>query len=74
MGTLYSRCIGTLSAKGKYILPLDNDDMYLYKYAFDDIFKEINNNNLDMIKFNGIEAENIDGFFNNNINLQSLKI
>ena len=41
MGTLYSRCIGTLSAKGKYILPLDNDDMYLYKYAFDDIFKEI---------------------------------
>ena len=42
MGTLYSRCIGTLSAKGKYILPLDNDDMYLYKYAFDDIFNEIN--------------------------------
>ena len=67
MGTLYSRCIGTLSAKGKYILPLDNDDMYLYKYAFDDIFKEINNNNLDLIKFNGIEAEDINGFFNNNI-------
>ena len=67
MGTLYSRCIGTLSAKGKYILPLDNDDMYLYKYAFDDIFNEINSNNLDMIKFNGIEAENIDEFFNNNI-------
>ena len=67
MGTLYSRCIGTLSAKGKYILPLDNDDMYLYKYAFDDIFKEINSNNLDLIKFNGIEAEDINGFFNNNI-------
>ena len=67
MGTLYSRCIGTLSSKGKYILPLDNDDMYLYEYAFNDIFNEINNNNLDMIKFNGIEAENIEGFFNNNI-------
>lgn len=67
MGTLYSRCIGTLSAKGKYILPLDNDDMYLYQNAFDDIYNEINNNNLDMIKFNGIEAENIEGFFNNKI-------
>ena len=42
MGTLYSRCIGTLSSKGKYILPLDNDDIYLYKYAFDDIYNEIN--------------------------------
>ena len=71
MGTLYSRCIGTLSAKGKYILPLDNDDMYLYQNAFDDIYNEINSNNLDMIKFNGIEAENIEGFFNNKINLMN---
>ena len=67
MGTLYSRCIGTLSSKGKYILPLDNDDMYLYRYAFDDIYNEINNNNLDIIKFNGIEAENLDMFFNDEI-------
>ena len=29
MGTLYTRCIGSLSAKGKYIYPLDNDDMFL---------------------------------------------
>ena len=67
MGTLYSRCIGTLAAKSKYILPLDNDDMYLYRYAFDDIYSEINSNNLDMIKFNGIEVENLDAFFNNKI-------
>jgi len=29
MGTLYSRSIGVLSAKGEYIFSLDNDDMYL---------------------------------------------
>jgi hypothetical protein len=28
MGTLYSRYIGVLSAKGKYIFPLDNDDFF----------------------------------------------
>ena len=67
MGTLYSRCIGTLSAQGKYILPLDNDDMYLYQYAFDDIFNEINSNNLDVIKFNGIEVEDVEAFFKNKI-------
>ena len=67
MGTLYSRCIGTLSAIGHYILPLDNDDMYLYKFAFDDIYNEINSNKLDMIKFNGIEAESLRDFFRNKI-------
>ena len=67
MGTLYSRCIGALSSNGKYILTLDNDDMYLYEYAFNDIYKEINSNNLDMIKFNGIEVETTEDFFKNKI-------
>ena len=35
MGTLYSRSIGTLAAKGKYIFPLDNDDMFLDKDVFE---------------------------------------
>ena len=39
MGTLYSRCIGALSAKGKYIFPLDNDDMFLDE----DVFQTITN-------------------------------
>ena len=30
MGTLYSRSIGALNAKGKYIFALDNDDLFLY--------------------------------------------
>ena len=31
LGTLYTRCIGTLAAKGKYIFPLDGDDIFLDK-------------------------------------------
>ena len=33
-GTLYSRCIGVLSASGKYIFSLDNDDMYFDEDIF----------------------------------------
>ena len=28
MGTLYTRCIGTLASNGRYIFPLDGDDMF----------------------------------------------
>jgi glycosyltransferase involved in cell wall biosynthesis len=45
MGTLYSRSIGALQAKGKYIIPLDNDDMFLIMmYLILFIKKPINSN------------------------------
>ena len=54
MGILYSRSVGTLSAKGIYIFPLDNDDMIL-NY---DVFKVITNiadkGNFDIVQFRGI--------------------
>ena len=54
MGAFYSRSIGALSAKGKYIFPLDNDDMFLDR----DIFKVITNiaekGNFDIVQFKGI--------------------
>ena len=54
MGTLFSRSIGVLSAKGKYIFHLDSDDMYLDE----DIFSLITNiaieKNIDIISFKGI--------------------
>ena len=57
MGTLYSRCIGALSASGKYIFPLDNDDMFLDE----DVFKTITNiaekGNFDIVEFRGIESK-----------------
>ena len=34
MGILYSRSIGALSAKGDYIFPIDNDDLFLDRDVF----------------------------------------
>jgi len=62
MGTLYSRSIGVLAAKGKYLFPLDNDDMFLDSDIFNYIFNEANNNNYDIIKFRGLWARSIEDF------------
>ena len=35
MGTLYSRCIGALKSNGKYIFPLDNDDLFFDEDVLD---------------------------------------
>ena len=51
MGTLYSRCIGVLCAKGKYIFPLDNDEMFLDYDVFDYIYKIGINENFDIVGF-----------------------
>ena len=53
-GTLYSRSIGAMNAKGKYIMALDNDDIFLYG-IFEKCYEEAENNNLDIsyIKING---------------------
>ena len=68
MGTLYSRSIGVLAAKGKYIFPLDNDDMFLDK----DVFKTITNiaeiGPFDLVEFKGIESlKGISHFYNSSI-------
>ena len=59
-GTLYSRNIGILNSKGKYVMNLDNDDLFLDNEVFDDIYKEMNNTNFDIIGFNELEAHNYD--------------
>ena len=53
-GTLYSRSIGTLISKGKYIFPLDSDDMYLTEDVFNLVYKDADENNIDIINFKGI--------------------
>ena len=58
MGTLYSRCIGVLSASGKYIFSLDNDDMYFDEDIFDFIYNKGEKENLDMIGFQTINVWN----------------
>jgi len=64
MGILYSRSIGTLSAKGKYILPLDNDDMFLNNDVFKIIYHEIEINKVDILYFRGISVWHFSDFLN----------
>ncbi len=52
-GTLYSRCIGTLKAKGKYIFPLDNDDFFFDESLFYFITNEAEKENFDIVEFRG---------------------
>ena len=54
MGILYSRSIGALSAKSKYIFPLDNDDMFLDKDVFQTISDRADKGNFDIIEFRGV--------------------
>ena len=51
MGTLYSRCIGSLNAKGKYIFPLDNDDLFLDDDVFETIYNFASEYKYDIVEF-----------------------
>jgi hypothetical protein len=54
MGIIYSRSIGTLSSKGKYIFPLDNDDMFLDEDVFEIITNIAEKGDFDIVEFKGI--------------------
>ena len=54
MGTLYSRSVGALSAKGKYIFPLDSDDMFLDEDVFQTITSIAEKGYFDIVEFKGI--------------------
>ena len=58
MATLYSRNIGILNSKGKYIMNLDNDDLFMDFDVFDKIYEEAENGNYDIIGFNAIDFKN----------------
>ena len=62
MGLLYTRCIGTLTAKGNYIFPLDGDDMFLDKDIINKIYNLAKAKKNDIVVFNAImvrQFENI---------------
>ena len=56
-GTLYSRCIGTLIAKGEYIFPLDNDDMIFEEDIFYYLYKITQKRKYDIIGFKAINVK-----------------
>ena len=70
MGILYSRCRGVLEAKGKYILTLDQDDMFFNEDLFDIVYEEAEKGNYDIISFIEVKDRNyhfnvstmVDGF------------
>ena len=66
MGTLYSRSIGVLSAKGKYIFPLDNGDMFLDHDVFSTIYNISDKDSFDIVEFRCINSV---GFSNINNNI-----
>lgn len=51
-GTLYTRSIGALNSKGKYIITIDNDDLFIYN-IFNICYEEAEINNLDIVEFSG---------------------
>jgi len=46
---LYSKSIGALNSKGKYIIELDQDDMFIRNDCFDILYSEAEKNNLDLV-------------------------
>ena len=54
-GTLYSRNIGILSANGKYLMNLDNDDLFMDQTVFDITYNESEKGNFDIVEFYGYD-------------------
>ena len=54
---LYSKSIGALYANGKYILELDQDDMFISEKAFDIIYNEAEKNKVDILQFRDFELK-----------------
>ena len=50
-GALFTKVKGILLAKGKYIMVLDEDDIFVQRNAFSTLYKEAEKNNLDILRF-----------------------
>ena len=55
---LFSKSIGALNSKGKYIIELDQDDMFIIDDAFDLIYNESEKYDLDVLTFGYISSKN----------------
>ena len=57
MATLYSRNIGILNSEGKYIMNLDNDDLFLDSDVFDTVYNEAEKGNYDIIGCGAVDCK-----------------
>ena len=55
-GILYSKVNGILNAKGKYVMTLDENGIYVQEDAFTTLYKEAEKENLDILGFSSIES------------------
>ena len=51
---LFCKSIGTLNSKGKYIIELDQDDMFIRNDAFNIIYKQSEKSQIDIININKV--------------------
>ena len=57
MGCLYSKSLAALKTRGKYIILIDNDDLFLIDDLFDTLYNEIEKINFDIIEYRWIESK-----------------
>lgn len=57
-GALYSKSIGALNAKGKYIVALDSDDLFINEDLFNICYMQAQEN-IDIIEFSGFFSDSI---------------
>jgi glycosyltransferase involved in cell wall biosynthesis len=57
MGILYSRSLGVLKSRGKYILNLDHDDMFFDEDVFDKIYQSSERGYYDIISFMEVQGD-----------------
>lgn len=57
-GALYSKSIGALNAKGKYIVALDSDDLFINEDLFNICYMHAQEN-IDIIEFSGFFSDSI---------------
>ena len=69
MGALYSKSIGVLHSKGKYILSLDSDDMICIENYIEVLYKIIKKKNYDYIECNKYIEVNL---YNRTINQKKI--
>ena len=58
MGTLYSRSIGALKAKGEYIIGLDNDDFFSYEGILETVYLNAKVNKFDIVEIKSLNIPN----------------
>jgi glycosyltransferase involved in cell wall biosynthesis len=56
-GILYTKCFGIYISKGKYILILDEDDIFGQREAFSTLYDLAEKNNLDILGFSSMFTE-----------------